>query len=104
VAWWVLVISGVLESVWAVALGASNGLRSWRPAAVFVAANLTSLAGLAYAMTALPIGLSYAVWVGVGATLTALWEFASGRQRPSVAQTVLLVVLVGCIAGLKVAS
>jgi quaternary ammonium compound-resistance protein SugE len=104
VAWWILGLSGVLEAVWAVALAASDGLRRWRPAVVVVVALVTSLAGLAYAMTKLPIGLSYAIWVGIGATLTALWAFVSGHQRPTPAQTSLLAALVVCIAGLKVVS
>jgi quaternary ammonium compound-resistance protein SugE len=104
VAWWVLGLSGVLEAVWAVALAASDGLRRWRPAIVVIAALVTSLAGLAYAMTELPTGLSYAIWVGIGATLTAVWAFVSGQQRPTAAQTALLGMLVVCIAGLKVVS
>jgi quaternary ammonium compound-resistance protein SugE len=103
-AWWVLGLSGVLEAVWAIALAASDGLRRRRPAVVVAVALVTSLAGLAYAMTELPTGLSYAIWVGIGATLTALWAFVSGHQRPTPAQAVLLVVLVFCIGGLKVAG
>lgn len=103
-AWLVLGLSGVLEAVWAIALGASDGLRRWKPAAVVGVALVTSLGGLAYAMTILPTGLSYAVWVGTGATLTTMWAFVSGHQRPTVSQTGLLAVLVLCIAGLKVAG
>jgi len=104
VAWWILGLSGVLEAVWAMALAASDGMRLWRPAVVVVVALVSSLAGLAYAMTELPTGLSYAIWVGIGATLTALCAFVSGHQRPTCAQTALLVVLISCIVGLKVVS
>ena len=68
--WIVLVASGVLEAVWAVALGRSEGFTRLTPTAVFVVALAASMAGLAYAMRSLPTGTSYAIWVGIGASLT----------------------------------
>ena len=75
--WIVLVLSGVLEAVWATALGRSEGFSRPGPTAVFAVALVASMAGLAYAMRYLPVGTSYAVWVGIGAvgTLLAGWLF-----------------------------
>ncbi|BBY73681.1 QacE family quaternary ammonium compound efflux SMR transporter [Mycolicibacterium parafortuitum] len=103
-AWLILVLSGVLEAVWATALGMSDNFRRWRPTAVFVVAMIASLAGLAYAMTELPTGTAYAVWVGIGATLTVVWAIATKREAASTARVVLLCVLVGSVVGLKVVS
>ncbi len=61
-AWFVLVLSGVLEAVWATALGKSDGFTKPLPTAVFGVALAASMAGLAYAMRTLPIGTSYAIW------------------------------------------
>ncbi|PPF79542.1 ligand-binding protein SH3 [Subtercola sp. Z020] len=102
--WAILVGAGVLEAVWAAALSASQGFRRWRPVVLFFVALTASMAGLAYAMTELPTGTAYAVWVGVGATLTVVWGVVTGKERLSVARIVLLVVLVGCVVGLKVVS
>ncbi len=66
-AWIVLVLSGVLEAVWATALGRSDGFSKLGPSVVFGVALILSMAGLAFAMRSLPIGTSYAVWVGIGA-------------------------------------
>ena len=71
-AWLVLVVSGVLEAVWAVALGKTEGFTRLGPSIVFLVAISASMAGLAYAMRTLPIGTAYAVWVGIGAALTGL--------------------------------
>lgn len=103
-AWVVLVFSGVLEAVWATALDASQGFRRPVPTLVFLVAMAVSMAGLAWAMKSLPTGTSYAVWVGIGATLTVLWGFARGVERPTVARCLLLVLLIGSVAGLKVVS
>ncbi len=62
-AWIVLVVSGVLEAVWATALGKSAGFTRLTPSIVFLVALTVSMAGLAYAMRTLPVGTSYAVWV-----------------------------------------
>lgn len=64
--WLVLVVSGVLEAVWATALGRSNNFNRLVPSVVFFAALALSMVGLAYAMRTLPVGTSYAVWVGIG--------------------------------------
>ncbi|MBF6210079.1 multidrug efflux SMR transporter [Nocardia puris] len=103
-AWIVLLVAGVLEAVWATALAESRGFRRIVPTVVFAVALAASLGGLAYAMRSLPTGTAYAVWVGVGAVLTALWAVVTGKERMNVARAVLLAGLVGCVAGLKVVS
>ena len=62
--WIVLVLSGVLEAVWAVALGRSDGFTKLTPTVVFGVALAASMGGLAYAMRSLPTGTSYAVQSG----------------------------------------
>ena len=99
--WLVLVVSGVLEAVWATALGRSDGLSRPVPATVFVVALVLSMLGLGYAMRELPVGTSYAIWVGIGASLTAAYAMITGAEAASVAKVLLLVGLVGCVAGLK---
>ncbi|APF35428.1 DMT family transporter [Microbacterium paludicola] len=103
-AWVILIASGVLEAVWAAALAASEGFRRKRPALLFALALTASMAGLAFAMTELPTGTAYAVWVGVGATLTVLWAMVTRRERASTARILLLLLLVACVVGLKVVS
>ena len=102
-AWLVLVLSGVLEAVWAVALGKSEGFTRLAPALVFLVGILLSMGGLAYALRTLPIGTAYAVWVGVGASLTVVYGMLSGAESVSAVKVVLLVGLIGCVIGLKLA-
>ncbi|RZT85826.1 quaternary ammonium compound-resistance protein SugE [Pseudonocardia sediminis] len=103
-AWAVLIASGVLEAVWATALGASQGFTRRRPTVVFVVAIVVSMVGLAYAMTELPTGTAYAVWVGIGAVLTVVLAVARRQERLVPARAALLVVLIGCVVGLKAVS
>ncbi|MGY1632970.1 DMT family transporter [Geodermatophilus sp. SYSU D01186] len=99
--WLVLVLSGVLEAVWATALGRSEGFTRLVPSAVFAVALVSSMAGLAYAMRGLPIGTAYAVWVGIGAALTAGYAMWAGQEPMSVVRVLLLAGIVGCVVGLK---
>ncbi len=101
-AWLVLVVSGALEAVWATALGKSDGLTRLWPTVTFAVAVVVSMAGLAHAMRTLPVGTSYAVWVGIGATLTVAWAMATGDEAFSVIKALLLAGIVGCVIGLKV--
>ncbi|WP_024874998.1 DMT family transporter [Saccharomonospora piscinae] len=99
--WFVLIVSGVLEAVWATALGRSEGLSRLGPSVVFFTALAASMAGLAYAMRELPVGTSYAVWVGVGAVLTVLYAMATGQEPVSTMKVVFLAMIVGGVVGLK---
>ena len=99
--WLVLIASGVLEAVWATALGRSEGFTRLAPSAVFAVALAASMAGLAYAMRGLPIGTAYAVWVGVGAALTAGYAMVTGQEPATVVRVLLLAGIVGCVIGLK---
>lgn len=101
--WLALVVSGVLEAVWATALGRSEGFSRLTPSVVFAVAATASFAGLAYAMRGLPIGTAYAVWVGIGAALTAGYAMISGGEPASVVRVMLLLGIVACVIGLKVA-
>jgi quaternary ammonium compound-resistance protein SugE len=99
--WLVLVLSGILEAVWASALSRSDGLTRPAPTLVFFAALAFSMAGLAWAMRDLPVGTSYAVWVGIGAVLTVVWAMATGAESVSLLKAVFLTAIVGGVAGLK---
>ena len=99
--WLVLVASGVFEAVWATALGKSDGFSRPVPVVVFLVGIVLSMGGLAYAMRELPIGTSYAVWVGIGATLTAAYAMATGDEPVSTVKVLLLAGIVGCVIGLK---
>lgn len=103
-AWVVLVLSGILEAVWATALGRSEGFTRLAPSVVFGLALVVSMAGLAYAMRDLPVGTAYAVWVGIGASLTVAYSVATGAEPISIAKILFLLMIIGGVVGLKAIS
>jgi quaternary ammonium compound-resistance protein SugE len=100
-AWIILVISGVLEAVWATALGKSEGFTKLWPTVVFGVGLVMSMGGLALAMRSIPIGTAYAVWVGIGAALTVLYAMIFGGEPASLIKVLLILGLIGCVIGLK---
>lgn len=102
--WIILILSGGAEAVWATALGRSDGLSRLVPSIVFLVALLASMSGLAWAMKEIPTGTAYAVWVGIGASLTVLWAMLTGAEPASLVKILLILGLVGCVVGLKLVS
>ena len=100
-AWTVLIASGVLEAVWATALGKSEAFTKLWPSVVFVIALVLSMAGLAWAMRDISTGTAYAVWVGIGASLTVAYAMITGAEAFSIVKMLLILGLVGCVVGLK---
>ncbi|GFG51838.1 ligand-binding protein SH3 [Mycolicibacterium agri] len=100
-AWLILVLSGVMEAVWATALSRSAGLTRLVPSLVFLVSLAISMIGLAIAMRSLPVGTSYAVWVGIGAALTVAYAMVTGAESTSVFKILLMLGIVGCVVGLK---
>ncbi len=99
--WLILVLSGVLEAVWATALSRSEGFSRVWPSVTFVVALVLSMVGLGYAMRELPVGTAYAVWVGIGATLTVAYAMVSSAEPISIARILLILGIVACVVGLK---
>lgn len=103
-AWLLLIVAGLCEIVWAIGLKYSEGFARFWPSVVTVAAMLVSIVLLGIAMKSLPVGTSYAVWVGVGATGTALLGIVLLGESASAGRLVSLGLIVAGIVGLKLAT
>jgi quaternary ammonium compound-resistance protein SugE len=70
--WVVLIVAGLLEVVWALALKESDGFAKLGPTLLFVVAAVLSMGLLGVALRNLPVGTGYAVWTGTGAVGAAV--------------------------------
>lgn len=100
-AWVILIVSGILEAVWATALGKSEGFTKLWPTVIFGVSLIMSMGGLAWAMRDISTGTAYAVWVGIGASLTVAYAMITGDESFSIVKMLLILGLVGCVVGLK---
>ncbi|MEZ5656286.1 MAG: multidrug efflux SMR transporter [Sphingobium sp.] len=66
-AWFVLVLAGLCEIVWAYAMKQSAGFTRPLPTAIMLVAMLFGFGLLAWSMRTLPLGTAYTIWTGIGA-------------------------------------
>jgi len=71
-AWVMLLVAAMLEVAWAIGLKYTHGFTRLWPSVFTLLAMAASMYLLAVAARSLPIGTAYAVWVGIGATGTAI--------------------------------
>jgi quaternary ammonium compound-resistance protein SugE len=100
-AWLLLVVAGLLEIVWAIALKNSDGLRLLVPSIIGVGGALASFALLAIAFEHLPAGTGYAVWVGIGAVGVAVAGMVFLGEQVSAGRVLFLALIVVGIVGLR---
>lgn len=100
-AWLVLVLAGMLETVWATALAASRSFTRLWPSVLFGGGLLLSMAGLAYALRSIPVGTGYAVWVGIGAVGTAVYGMIWLHEPVTLARVTFLLLIVIGVLGLR---
>ncbi len=102
--WVILIVSGLLEAVWATALDRSEGFTRPLPVAVFLVASVISVFGLGMALKQIPVGTAYAVWTGIGAATTVAYAMVTGAEAFTIIKLLLLLGLVSCVVGLKLVA
>ncbi len=100
-AWLVLVVSGLLESAWALSLKASDGFTRLGPTMAFVVLLAASMAGLGWSLRTLPVGVAYAIWTGLGTVVTAALGIVLFNEAATVGKIVSLVLIVAGMVGLR---
>jgi len=102
--WFILVIAGLFEIGWAVGLKYTEGFTRVWPTVGTVAAMVISMGLLGVAMRSLPVGTSYAVWVGIGMVGTALFGIVVFNDSVNVLRIASLALIVLGVIGLKMAT
>jgi quaternary ammonium compound-resistance protein SugE len=103
-AWFILVLAGLFEVGWAIGLKYTEGFTKLWASVGTIAAMVASMGLLGVAMKSLPVGTSYAVWVGVGAVGTAILGIVLLGEPATTGRLVSLGLIVAGIVGLKLAS
>ncbi len=66
-AWFYLLVAGVLEIVWAFSMKQSEGFSRLTPSIITLVTMIASFWLLSLAMRTLPLGTAYTIWTGIGA-------------------------------------
>jgi quaternary ammonium compound-resistance protein SugE len=100
-AWFVLIIAGLLEVCWAVCLKHAKGFTQLWPSIGFVVSMIASVSLLGVALKSLPLGTAYAIWTGIGAVGTVIVGIALFGEATDMRRLFCVSLILAGIAGLK---
>ncbi len=103
-AWALVIVAGVLETGFAVALKASAGFSRLVPTLLFLACAAGSFTLLSIGLRTLPVGSAYAVWTGIGAVGTAVYGMVALGESTQVLKLVSIALVVAGVVGLQLTS
>ncbi len=99
--WVYLLLAGVLEITWAVAMKFSEGFSVVIPSVITGVGYIASAVFLSLALKQLPLGTAYAVWTGMGIVGTAVLGVFLFHEKLSTPQVICVMMIVIGIVGLK---
>lgn len=104
IAWGYLLTAGFCEVLATTAFRYAEGFTRLGPSLAFAASGLTSLILLQLSLSGIPLGTAYAIWTGIGAAGTAILGVMYFDEPTTTMRLFFLVLLIGSILGLKLAS
>ncbi len=103
--WAILAVAGLMEVVWAVAMGQSNGFTIWYYDIIVAVFLVISMYLLAKALSGgVPVGTGYAVWTGIGAVGTMAVSLAMKTETASPLRLAFVALIIIGIVGLQLTS
>ncbi|MBN8284711.1 quaternary ammonium compound efflux SMR transporter SugE [Zoogloea sp.] len=100
-AWFTLLLAGLLEIGWAIGLKYTQGFTRLWPSVATLASMLASLLLLASVLRTLPLGTAYAIWTGIGAVGTVALGIILFGEPAGAGRLICVGLIVAGIAGLK---
>ena len=102
--WVILILSGVLEAVWATALGKSEGFTKLWPTIISVVGMVASMVLLSISMKTLPLGTAYSVWTGIGAAGAFIFGIVMLGEQASLGRIAAAVLIVSGLILMKLSD
>jgi quaternary ammonium compound-resistance protein SugE len=103
-AWVYLVIAGIFEVVWAIALKYTMGFTRMVPSIITFFGAIASFYFLSMATKTLPIGTAYAVWTGIGAMGAVIIGMVFLNEPINASRVIFLLLILVGLVGLKLTS
>jgi quaternary ammonium compound-resistance protein SugE len=103
-AWFLVVVAGLLETGFAIFLKQSHGLTRVAPTVLFIIFALGSFGLLTLALRRLEVGSAYAVWTGIGAAGTAIAGMIWLSESVSAMKVASIILVVAGVIGLQLSG
>lgn len=99
--WLMLLLAGIFEIIWAIAMKYSNGFTVPIPSIVTAITYILSAVFLALALRHLPLGMAYVMWVAFGIIGTTILGVLLFREKLTVLQIISIILIIIGVIGLK---
>ena len=99
--WLMLLLAGICEIIWAIAMKYSNGFTVLIPSIVTAITYILSAVFLALALKYLPLGIAYVMWVAFGIIGTTILGVLLFSEKLTVLQIISIILIVIGVIGLK---
>ncbi|OHV76758.1 quaternary ammonium compound efflux SMR transporter SugE [Ensifer sp. LCM 4579] len=103
-AWFTLLLAGILEIGWAIGLKYTDGFTRLLPTVFTAGSMVLSIALLGIAVRSLPLGTAYAVWTGIGTVGTVILGIVLFAEPANAFRLGCIGLIVVGIAGLKLVA
>lgn len=99
--WLMLLLAGIFEIIWAVAMKYSNGFSLIIPSVITVITYILSAIFLSFALKYLPLGVAYVMWVAFGIVGTTLLGILLFNEKLTLLQVICIIFIIIGVTGLK---
>src|SRR5690606_17033515 len=103
-AWFYLLLAGLMEVGWAIGLKYTDGFTRFWPSLLTSVAMIASMIFLALALRTLPMGTAYAIWTGIGTIGTVAFGILLFNEPSDVLRLACIGLILAAIIGLKFVS
>ncbi|MDD2439663.1 MAG: multidrug efflux SMR transporter [Methanosarcinaceae archaeon] len=99
--WLYLLIAGIFETGWAIAMKYSEGFTKFYPTLFTAISLFLSMYLLEKALKVIPVGTGYAIWTGIGIIGTTLLGILLFGEATNIGRLACIMLIVFGIIGLK---
>ncbi len=102
--WVYLIAAGLFETFWAIALKISHGFSRPIPSVMTLLGMTVSFYLLSKALKAIPLGMGYAIWTGIGIVGTFVVSVVVFHESVTIGQGTCVFLILAGIIGLRILS
>lgn len=102
--WLVLIAASFFELAFTVCMKLSNGFKNAKFTVLTVIASVCSIGLLSIAAKSLPLGVSYAVWTGLGTLYNVLFGIFVFKESKSPKKLVFMAMILIGVIGLRLSA